>query len=799
MNRYIKGVVLFSALTLSACVKDTFQDENLEQTEGTKVRYEFTVGIDGENGGYGTKALTENAQIRNMYVAVFDDAGYKLSEYAKAELTSPAYGTGENGTNYQYSVELTVSSTPRILHFIANAPKKLTYGSESEVIGSLYTSLDNDDSNTFKESYWQRIEMDKIPAKPVKPNVSDYEGNTAGYNAALAAYNSGMTAYNNAAAKLNNIKLIRNYSKITLTKKSDLGDDKLQIQGMWMVNYPDRGTVAPYNRNTGKFMGNYLNYTSVADIEDASKGNYHGFMLATTEFVYPTEAAYFVESGASQNMIDVADGKAIGYVYEREKVLESPMYLIVKALYNNSKTCYYKVALQDNQGNFYSMLRNFNYLIEIQSVAREGEDTPYKALQGAPSGDISLNVEYNEITSISDGEATMTVSNTTLVIVGKSGTGTSKTITDLWYKYEPIISGTPVVKNDPYNDTDKVGVEITYDQHGASGEVIKTLTPATTDETGGIRKMTVVTNDISDVHKTQTIVITGKNYDSGTNTIKTITRKIDLILREYLTMDLSTGPNTDSSNKGHISKAQGEASTLTIGIETGLPSSMFPLDFKIEAARRTLTPNNDVLPVEKGISTILDDEVLDASGAKCFGRPSYWFVKSISWEEYNSATAKDGKKYFTAKFKNNVTDAETEHIYVSQAYFNQANIDLEKYTPKTLSGVSLSPSAISVGASTTYSFNLAGGIPSSGKVTVGLARLDEAPKSDVAPVYDKQLTYLRSETINEGGTDVKYDIYEMTVTDAENSIKLVAFEKGTGYIKLWADEYDTSTTTITIN
>ena len=116
-----------------------------------------------------------------------------------------------------------------------------------------------------------------------------------------------------------------------------------------------------------------------------------------------------------------------------------------------------------------------------------------------------------------------------------------------------------------------------------------------------------------------------------------------------------------------------------------------------------------------------------------------------------------------------------------------------------MSGVSLSPSAISVGAPTTCSFNLAGGIPSSGKVTVGLARLEEAPKSDVAPVYDKQLTYLRSETINEGGTDVKYDIYEMTVTDAGNSIKLVAFEKGTGYIKLWADEYDTSTTTITIN
>lgn len=308
--------------------------------------------------------------------------------------------------------------------------------------------------------------------------------------------------------------------------------------------------------------------------------------------------------------------------------------------------------------------------------------------------------------------------------------------------------------------------------------------------------MTLKTVAIGDVRKTQTITITGKNYNSGTSTLKTITRKIDLILREYLTMDLSTGPNTGSDKVGHVSKNQNESSTVTIGIESDLPSSMFPLDFKIEAARRTLTPDGDAMPVENGTSTILDATAKDASDAYCKGHPSFWFIKTVSWEDYMRAEAVDGKKYFTAKFKNNVTDGETEHIYVSQSYFNQANIDLVKYSPQIFSAEpSVSPATISVGGSTTYSFTLKEGhIPA--KVTVGLAKLEEAAKSTVAgSEYTPKLKYLRSETID----SVKYDIYGMPVSSAANSIKLVAYETGTGYVKLWADEYPDSKTSVTIN
>lgn len=784
--QHIANTIL-AALLLCSCNGELLEPDRIEPAAG-KVRYTFNVDFGEEPG---TKALTNDAQIRNMYVAVFDTAGYKLSEYARAELDSPTTGTGTNDVNYQYSIELTASSSARILHFIANAPESLSYGSESEVIGSLYTSLDNDDVDKFQESYWQRIVMDEIPIRPVYPIREEFGSDEAAYNAAVTEYTAGMERYNAAAARLNNIKLVRNYSKVTLVKKADLAN--FEIEGMWMVNYPDRGTLAPYNRNTGKFMSDYLTYEDVETVEKSDGGNYQGFMLATTKFISPQSADDFV--GTMIESADITEDPkctAVGYVYEREKVLESPMYLIVKAKYGPSKEeCFYKVALQDRDGNFYSMLRNFNYLVEIQTVASKGKNTAMEALHGAPSGDISLNVEFQEITSISDGEARMSVSHTSLMLVGKK----NETKTDtLWFQYEPTPSS---YANYLYNDlSNRVGVEISYDETGASGPVINSSTIDYSDIAGtGRRAISFETVPIDDVRKTQSITITGKNND-GEYT-KTITRKIDLILCEYLTMDLSTGPNTDSGNVGHVSMNQGESSTVTIGIETGLPSSVFPLDFKIEAARRTLTPDGDVLPVENGTSTILDASVRDASNALCKDHPSFWFIRTVTREEYDETVPdpEDGKKHFTARFKNNITDGVTEHIYVSQAYFEQSEIDLVKYAPQSFDSVSISPSTMTVGTNATYSFTLKSGhVPA--KVTVGLARLEEAPASGS---YTRQLTYLRSESINEGGSDIMYDIYEMPVSTTSNSIKLVAYESGKGYVKLWADEYPVSTTSVTIN
>lgn len=764
--------ILVAGALLAVSCSDIVSVPGETVAEGKKASYDFYVSYGDCNGT--TKAMTENAQVKNMYVAVFDDAGYKLSEYVKAELVAPVAGT--NGTKYKYNIQLTVSSSKRILHFIANAPAKLTYGSESEVIGSLYTSLSNDDVTAFQESYWQRVEMPHgIPAEPL-PGASSEE----------------VTAYQDAAELLNNIELIRNYSKITLTQKEIAN---FSILGMWFVNYPDRGTVAPYNRNNGEFMTDYLTYTNVGDIEatGTDMGNYQGFMLATTQFKTPT---VFNET-TSGGYYAVSDGKAVGYVYEREKALDSPMYLIIKASFDGDE-CYYKVALQNSKGEFYSMLRNFNYLVEIQSVARKGEATAMDALKAAPSGDISMNMEYLGLTNIADGDARISVSQTSLVIVGEVG---QKLDLDdiLWFKYEPKVSGSFVIKNGDYDPTDPTtpGVVIDVSKVGASGAVIATspsLSPLWSrgSEKDGLQYINISTTEIEKVHKTQDFTITGKYEDGGF--LKTLTRTITLYLREYMTMDVFASPGTDGENNGHISNAINTPLTINIGIEQELPESMFPLDFKIEAARRTLTPNNDPMPVESGISTILDAAETDASGAKCKGHPSYWFVKTVTWEEYCAATPVNGKKYFTAKFKTNVADSNPEHVYVSQSYFKWQSVELKKTTVKTITGISLTPAILAIGDQATYSFGLSS-VPSGGKVKIGLAGFQESPTSGS---YTQKLTRKTMEQVTEGSKLVTYDIYEMNVTSGTNSFKLDAIQDGTGYVRIWANDYTPITTTATI-
>ena len=738
------------ALLLTSCAKD---NGGIKPLEGEKVTYEFTP----EFGSFGTRAMTENAQVKNLYVAVFDLAGYKLSEYTEAKLITNA---GNNDVPYKYSVELTVSTTGRILHFIANAPKSIPYGSESEVIGSLCTSYNADDVTGFQESYWQRLELDCIPAQPGSDATAEQKAQ-----------------YDEVVAALNGIKLIRNYSKVTLSKNSNVTN--LQIEGMWLINYPDRGTVAPYNSNTGKFMSNYNSFSSVGALEgtEEGQGNYQGFMLATTQYLQPETFS------VGENMLTPnGDGMISGFAYEREKALESPMYLLVKAKFRSSPSaewedCYYKIALQDGNGEFYAMLRNYNYLIRIDSVSAKGETTIEKALAGAPTGNISTNIEFQEITEISDGDSRLAVSATTLVLVGDPGETIS--CDDLWYRYIPQSGSQPY--NGLWSESAATTPGVAYDfnhETGASGSVINGSVTVDAEDTGVNRYLHFSTTTISSSQKTQTITITGK-YRGDNNQMRTITRKISLILRERLNMTLTCGPETDSHGYGHVSSQKNEKVQVNIGIEAGLNEAMFPLKFRIEAADRTLTPDGDVLPVESGTSTI--EDTTDPN----YGRPSFWYVKTIEWEEYDAAMPVDGRKYFTANFKSNVADNATE-IFVSEKYFNQASTELLNYAAKHFTNVNLTPGSMEIGETGTFTFNLAEGIPASNKVTVGLANLEEVKTGGG---YTSKLTYIGTKQEEIDDRTVIFELYEMPVSTASNSISVVAYQQGKAYAKVWADEY----------
>ena len=806
MKKKFLYILTLTALICS-CVKEipapapvNPEDEIGVERDG-KVTLGFNVDL-GENMTIGTKALDETPDIKNIYVAVFDATGYKLSEYVKANPITPAT---TNEDKYQFTIQLKVSDKPRTLHFIANGPEVLRFGTEQEVIGELYSMYNADESDEYsrKDAYWQRLEFTKIAPRP--------EGADDG--------SKDWQDYNAMVTKLSDLKLIRNFSKVTLSKADAVTN--FVIQGMWFVNYPDRGSIAPYNRNTGKFgtdlsdlpggtkrTKNYLDYDNMAGIEDPKQGNYQGFTLASTNFITP-------ESFTEGNMIAVAaDGTVSGYVYEREKALTSPMYLIVKGLFNGSSTpSYYKIAMQDQNGNHYAMLRNFNYNVQILGVSSAGYSSAADALAGVPAGDISMNIDFKDLPNISDGNARLTVNATKLFIIPSDG---NKGSVEILYKYEPDITnhantgiGNELVIEDPANPVkNRPYVTITQDASGSTGDVIESLAyeycyynstdskyyKVTINETGtktstlisdsefdGNGHIIINSTEAGATPKTQSITITGKKWADGR--YRTITRTIQLVLRDALELSLSASPNTGTYtddtdpehptyNAAYVLGQTGQPVVVHIGIDQDLPSSMFPLYFKVSPHAKSLTPDNDYADVQ---------ELPVRYGTDATNHPTYWFEKAISWTEYEGNTnIVNGKKQFDVYFKTILADNQTL-IDINNDYFSPGTVAVRNYTPATFSSLAFNGSTHKVAQPENFSYTMSA-VPADGKVTIAMKGIEPASMTG--------FTFLGKDS--EG-----YWIYEREVSGTSDEFSVVPYQGGTVSIKLSAYLFTDATASVT--
>lgn len=755
------------AALLCSCAQEQIEPERIAGVKEELLGYEHdgrvTFGFNpvfSGNEASGTKAMVEGADIKNLYVAVFDGSGYKLSEYIKAEPVTTG-GALDNDTPYQYTIELKVSENKRILHFIANAPEELRFGSENEVIGELCTYVSGDDTQAggFQNAYWQRLELENgIAARP-----KEGEDN----------YDEKLAAYNNVVSQLNGVVLIRNYSKVSLDVASTCPN--FALTGFWFVNYPDRGTVAPYNRNKNTFVKNYALYPSVEALE-ADGGtftygpedeysiigaNYQGFMLQATEFLTP--------EFTNATMHAVSGGKASGYVYEREKALISPMYLIIKGEYYPSanaehplagehSTGFYKIAMQDNNGEFYAMLRNFDYLVRISSVTSAGKTSAEAALAGTPTGDISVNVDYLDIPNISDGKARMTVNQTTLMIIGPEG---SPATAEILYKYEPDIEEhpgeglgnewVPEEPTPPAYITDRPYVTIELGEPGSTGAVVDTFDVSY--PTDGFGHITITTTDVATLPKHQTVTITGKRYADGA--MKTITRIVELVLRESLDMTLTVEPNTDTDpessdyREGFVVTGTDKDVILNMAVEDNLPSSIFPLVFKIEPTNKTLTPDN---------AHSLDQDLPVRYGKDAHGYPTYWFEKSLNYSDYTAVTATDGIKTFPVWFKTILADSATE-FEVSSELFNPQTAVLNNYTPSEFDAT-LTGSEHKVGIRNGFSFSLNKDF--TGDVFITMKNFEPAPEVEglVFQNTDSDGNRVYKKTLNgyTAGTDIPFEV-----------------------------------------
>ena len=697
--------ILTCLIIACACTQE-LPDFTHSTEHSDKVLIDFTVQV--KDPTIATKALGQQPTLRNLMVAVFDASGYLL-EYTFATEIDLAT---ENATHYTYKVAITQSDDPRIIHFIGNAPDKLTFGVEETVLADITGSIG---VNPDDGIYWCRREVPQISGTNSGGAMALAEDDAMEVSSPIYQADLQTRAY------FSNVGLIRNFSQIQL--KSTSSD--FTLEKYYVVGTPKEGLAAAYNYSTGQFVNYYKGDNTVTGNEDTgytfNLGDAKTFAEIITEGydanVLPTAAKFTLgESSVESNWI--ANG-ASAYVYECEKPLraEDAVYIIAYGKYSDGKNYYYKIDMRDENG-YFPIIRNFKYTINIEEVTRAGYETIDKAATSAGSGDISTSLETKSLAYISDGVASLEVEYIEKYIV---------TPGNVTLEYEFLDN----VQNDNAGDPAKMWIVV--NEAGATGAAIAAVNGnaytvgqnITVSQNPGT--LTITPTSLTDVPKSQTLTIFAE-YVNG-NASHILQRTVNYIVQSKRTMLVSLAPS-------EVPNEAGSEFDVKISLPAGLSKSIFPLEFLIESGALSINPHNDQMPVRSGFS-LVDNT-----------KSSFYFVKTFEYDDYNPESG--AINIVDCHFKTIKGQAET-HIYAANPYFETvydyqgtvSNLDadgrsvyLDTYSAETFSSLSFSSGSVGVGENqrVDFSFNMSK-IPENREVYVALGNLMPAASETQLEYY----------------------------------------------------------------
>lgn len=746
-----KLLYIFSCIVLvSACTQELPDFDHASDYAG-KVAIDFGVQI---NDPYiATKAMADNPQLKNLMLAVFDETGY-LVEYTWAIAEGTEYAT-ENGTRYKYKVYLTQSKTPRIIHFIGNAPSEIKFGNEESVMSSISGSL----GSSNEDIYWYRKEI---------PMIS---GTSSGGAMALAEEEESgpiLQATPQTIAYMNDIPLIRNFAKIVLTSASDSG---FALESYFVVGTPKTGLAAAYNYSSGEFV-DYFNYVDSTDPELSKEGikvlgdpKSYQYLTETEKYDANVPAVSQNVTLAEAQVSPVAAGASY-YVYEKETPLsaEDAPYIIAYGTYSGKKY-YYKVDLRDKD-QYFPILRNFQYNVNITKVSREGYATIEEAAKSSGSGDISSSMTTISLAYISDGVASLEVGYTEKYI-------TSEDAVELGFTFLPDV-------NNPNAPGDIKDIWIKVNEPGATGAAIATINGAAytvgqeikPSSNPGVIQIKPATPTES--LKTQTLTIYARYTKDGIEHIlqRTVTYKV----QTKRTMIVELDPY-------EVPTVAGSEFDVLLTIPAGLSPSIFPLEFAIEAEALSVNPaSGEQMPVKTGKSL---------SGN---GKSSFHFVKTLTHEEYIT----DQANTIVCHFKTTKASS-ASRIFALNDYFEPQYVEndlennrwtqdddghsvyLSNYTGQTFTNLRINndatpdPIVMVTDADVSFTFNMSSE-PSDKKVKVSLGGVKPANEEDPTLEYK--------------GIENGYAIYEYSVSGTSGSLALItADEDSPIYIGLDAHHF----------
>ena len=661
---YLLGAAL---LALVSCIREEAPQVRAPQSvEGKKVKVEFSIA--GAAAEPSTKGLDNGGDISHMYVAVFGSSGF-LKEYAQATLLDDTgeitYNTdsGEHTAKlYTFSVDLTITDSPRKVHFLGNGPASLPFGYDTAVMPIQMSRLN--DQNQGEKAYWQMIDLPEgIQAKrDAQGNFIDKDGdryldNDGNANPAFDGFilDPGQAHY------FREIPLIRNWAKIVLYTQEGSHFTPISFS---VINYPSRGAVAPYSGKTG-FIRNYqdMDFTTLQGMGypanlpagtefDDSKPSADAFKADPATFVDGGRVAAALQSKAQVDNGEDTEGHAV-YLYKRPVPSEKipPTYVIVYGHYSypphgepgdadydpgdpgHEGDYFYKGDLMETfrneesgewESNYYPIYRNFKYQICITKILSMGFPDAESAAASAGSADVSADISTGHIADISDGVARLH-----LTWMTKSyNTQVTETNPETTLKvYFATTSGVPIGTDENPAVTAKLlppsdgGPDIVF----PAGESVDPNDPDNfligKDEDGdGWRPIVFRTAAPGRTIRSQTLRITG-NHNEGR------------LYRDVVITVLPTQEMRVACEYPVLHALKGEEQTVNISIPEGLTKNLFPIEFEIEPQDRTLTP--DTNKEDNNLPVVIAASISDDAGYA--GKPSYHFTRTLTWDQYKAA------------------------------------------------------------------------------------------------------------------------------------------------------------------
>lgn len=634
-------------------------------------------------------------------------SSYPVKETIQIQRTVPVY---------HFTARIPMSTSRRTIHFLGNGPASLRFGWDSDVIPKQLSHLpkyNQEGGESLKaKAYWQMVEFDKgitaIKENGYYVSVHGYRYGVSDEEDAQFFEDGGFQIDPEVNDKFRMIPLIRNWAKVVLYSQPK-EQSHFEAISMAVINVPSQGSLAPYSAATQGFVKNYQE-KGFSDLRDM---NYPASLPTNTVFdTSIPEASEFVPDPGIDPSVQFKDGGRVAlassltdlyseddtesavYLYERPAPSESipPTYVIIYGKYfehpddpnDLGYPCYYKVDLMetvdvgngDFESRYYPIYRNFKYQIWVTNILARGHDTPQAAAASAGSADVSADITTGHLADISDG-----VGRLHLSWMAKTYTGESDYVENTLNVFYSNPDGQPImsVKDVPTDPNQPDVLPTKY-------VTVELLPPADKKMIGTewddvIDRETLSLGAPSEGGEGQSargwrqVHFKVKAYDGLTARSQTIrisgVHNDGRVYRDVVISVLPKQPMKVYCGKERILARKGETQTVSFSIPDGLIKSMFPLEFKIEADRMTLTPDlsyNENMPVVSEESISLDPEFA--------GKRAFHFIKTITWDEYRDnekmplSMSDDDRLWrtVTCHFKTNCNDNHAK-IWVANDFF----------------------------------------------------------------------------------------------------------------------------------